>query len=190
MHELLSAQQIETGVAQLAARLEARFAGQPVTLVGVLNGGLVFLADLMRHFKIPVQIETVRASSYCGATEQVGELWFDSRAPGGVAGRQVVLVDDIFDTGETLTRLRAAAEGWGATGVCTAVLLWKRARSQAGRVPDEYVFEIPDLFVVGYGLDYNGAYRHLRGIAVLTDQSGDTGLSPSNLSFNPPRPCL
>ncbi|MFM8288871.1 MAG: phosphoribosyltransferase [Planctomycetaceae bacterium] len=178
MQELLSAQQIATGVAQLAARLDARFAGQPVTLVGVLDGGLVFLADLIRQLRLPVQVETIRASSYRGATQQAGELWIDPRRLEGLAGRQVILVDDIFDTGETLERLREVAAGWGAAGVCTAVLLWKRARSRAGRAPDDYVFEIPGLFVVGYGLDYKGEHRQLPGIAVLTHQGGDPARLP------------
>lgn len=178
MQELLSAREIEAGVARLAARLDARFAGQPVTLVGVLNGGLVFLADLLRHMRLPVRVETVRASSYRGATAEAGALWIEARDPGGLAGRQVVLVDDIFDTGETLTQLREVVAGWGAAGVCTAVLLWKRARSRPGRAPDEHVFEIPDLFVVGYGLDYNGDYRQLRGIAVLEAQTSAPGPLP------------
>jgi len=171
MQELLSPAQIAQGVAQLAARLDARFAGQAVTLVGVLNGGLVFLADLLRQLQIPVQVETVRASSYRGATEQAGPLSIESPPPGAIAGRQVVLVDDIFDTGETLTRLRAVLVQAGAAGVCTVVLLWKRSRSAPGRAPDEYVFEIADRFVVGYGLDYNGEHRQHPGIVVLTDSA-------------------
>lgn len=167
MQTLITEAEVRDGIARLATRIDRHYAGQPLTLVAILNGSVVFLADLLRALTIPVQVETLRASSYRGETQTPGSLWVDPRAQPAVAGRHVLLIDDIFDTGQTLERIREAARSWGSLSVRSAVLLWKRSRSRPGAAPDDFVFEIPDRFVVGFGLDYNGDYRQLPRIAVL-----------------------
>jgi hypoxanthine phosphoribosyltransferase len=139
----------------------------PVTVVGVLTGCLVFLADLIRQMPRPLRVGLVQASSYRGPATKPGELRLDLDGLPDLTGQTVLLVDDIFDTGHTLTALRAELEQRGARTVITVVLLWKSARRQVPWVPDHFGFEIPDEFVVGYGLDYGGEYRHLPYVGVL-----------------------
>ena len=167
MRPLLTESEILAGVSALAERISRRYSGQLLTLVGLLNGSIPFLADLMRRVTIPVEIETIRVSSYRGATTTPVELRIEDRCALPVVGRHVLLVDEIFDTGRTMQGVVERSRDWGAASVRTAVLLWKRERSLPGARPDEFVFEIPDHFVVGYGLDYNGAHRHLPAIMVL-----------------------
>ncbi len=184
MQTLISEDQLREGITKFARRIDREYAGRPLTLVALLNGGVVFLADLIRQVKIPIQFETIRTSSYRHATTSPGELWVDRQAQPAVAGRHVLLIDDIFDTGQTLTKVKSLAEGWGAASVRTAALLWKRSRSVDGAAPDEFLFEIPDLFVVGFGLDYNGAYRQLPMIAVLDASDATAALTDQPGSVN------
>lgn len=167
MKILLEPERIHRGIATLAQQLDRDYAGQPLTLLALLNGSLVFLADLMRQMQLPVQIETLRVSSYRGTATVPGEIKIPPGAEPQVAGRHLLLVDDILDTGKTLEAVARRGTAWGALSVRTAVLLWKSSRTQTGRRPDYFVFEIPDEFVVGFGLDYNENYRQLPQIAVL-----------------------
>lgn len=161
MRTVISADELRTGVASLARRLEARYLGQPVTIVGLLNGSLMFLADLVRELRIPVEYDTLRVSAYQGEATTAGEVRIEVGQVPPVQGRHLLLLDDILDTGATLQAVTELARGWGALSVRTAVLLWKRDRTRVGFLPDEYIREIPDVFVVGYGLDYNRQYRQL-----------------------------
>jgi hypoxanthine phosphoribosyltransferase len=121
----------------------------------------------MRSISIPHRVGFVQASSYRGATTEGGELTVGTSLMPDLAGRDVLLVDDIFDTGRTLVRLKQELADSGAASVQTAVLLWKEGRSQVEMTPDYHGFHIPNQFVIGYGLDYNDDYRHLPMIAVL-----------------------
>ncbi len=167
MRTLFSAEVIAGRVARLGGDLTAEFAGQPLTVVGVLHGSVVLVADLIRRIATPHQLGFVRASSYRGATTTGDELRLDLSLLPDLTGRDVLLVDDILDTGRTLAALVPALTARGARRVVTAVLLWKPSRTIVALRPDFFAFEIPDEFVVGYGLDYNGDYRHLPEIAVL-----------------------
>lgn len=167
IRELISADRIERRVAELGARLCSDIPDGPVTVVGVLTGCLVFLADLIRQMPRPLRVGLVQASSYRGPATTPGELRLDLDGLPDLTDQTVLLLDDIFDTGHTLTALRGELERRGAKRVLTVVLLWKSARQQVACAPDHFGFEIPDAFVVGYGLDYEGEYRHLPYVGVL-----------------------
>lgn len=169
MRTLIPAEDIARRVAQLGEEISALYRGQPLTVIGVLHGSIVLVADLMRALTVPHRLGFVMASSYRGRTTTGADLTISLDLLPDVAGRHVLLVDDIFDTGRTLTALAGALETRGVASLKTAVLLWKQGRSVVDRVPDFAAFEIPDVFVVGYGLDYNDDYRHLPEIAVLDE---------------------
>lgn len=143
---------------------------EPVTIVGVLTGCLVFLADLIRRLDLPLKIELVRASSYRGTTTLPGSLQLQSTGPLDLHDRHVLLIDDILDTGQTITQVVDYLQKRRPRSLRTAVLLRKRGRQQVPFEPDFVGFEIPDEFVIGYGLDFNDEYRHLPFIGSLPSQ--------------------
>ena len=167
MHTLLTADQIAVRVAELGTTISTAYRNRPLTVLGVLNGSVIFVADLMRSISIPHRVGFVRASSYRGATTEGGELKIATSLMPDIADRDVLLVDDIFDTGRTVSRLLKELVTARPASVRTAVLLWKEGRSQVDLTPDYHGFVIPNEFVVGYGLDYNDDYRHLPMIGVL-----------------------
>jgi hypoxanthine phosphoribosyltransferase len=138
-----------------------------VTIIGVLTGSLMFLADLVRHLDLHLRIGVLQASSYRGATTRPGELHVQPELLPDVRGRHILLLDDILDTGKTLGYLTAHLRGLGVESLRVAVLLRKEGRQEVPLEPDYCGFTIPDRFVVGYGLDYNDEYRHLPYIAIL-----------------------
>jgi hypoxanthine phosphoribosyltransferase len=168
MQVLLTAEQIQRRVGELARQIAADYQGRPVTIVGVLTGSLIFLADLIRRLDLPLRVDLIQASSYRGAATSPGELRIQPELTPDVNGRHVLLLDDILDTGQTLDHLVRHLRGLGAASLRVAVLLRKRGRQRVPLEPDYCGFDIPDAFVVGYGLDYNDEYRHLPHIAVLT----------------------
>lgn len=167
MDTIISKSAIETRVTELGHTLTELYRGKPLTVLGVLNGSVIFLADLIRCINIPHQIGFIRASSYRGESTFPGPLNISTDLMPEIANRDVLLVDDIFDTGRTMVGLLATLKRCNPSSIRTAVLLWKHGRSEVDVVPDHHVFQIPDAFVVGYGLDYNDDYRHLPHIAVL-----------------------
>ncbi len=167
MKTVLTAHELQAGVDRLAAKLNARWGDRPVLMVGVLGGAFIFLADLVRRLDMPIEIGFVRASSYRGQTTRPGELTTSLEGLPAVRGRHVVLVDDIFDSGLTLDRVSADLWRDGPASLETVVLLLKQGRAQVAMRPDHVVFEIPDAFVVGYGLDYDGLFRNLPELAAL-----------------------
>lgn len=169
MKVLLTEQEIRDGVGRLADEVSRYYAERPLTIIGVLTGGLVLLADVIRRINLPHQIGVVRARSYRGAATTPGPLTIASEMLPDVRGRDVLLLDDIFDTGHTLEKLSAEVARLRPASVRSAVLLLKVGRQEVALRPDHVVFEIPDRFVVGYGLDYQDAYRHLPYIATLDD---------------------
>jgi hypoxanthine phosphoribosyltransferase len=168
MDILIPAERIQERVAELARQIAADYRQQrPITIVGVLTGSLMFLADLVRRLDLPLRIGLIQASSYRGAVTAPGELHVQPELRPDVGGRHVLLLDDILDTGRTLTHLTDHLRQLGAASVRVAVLLRKRGRQQVPLEPDYCGFDIPDAFVVGYGLDFNDEYRHLPYVAVL-----------------------
>ena len=170
MHVLLTAAELATGIERLSAEVRAAAGGRPLTIVGVLTGSIVVVADLIRRLEGPVRLGMVWASSYRGTATSPGRLELRLDQLPDLAGQEVLVVDDIFDSGRTLEALLTELRGRGAARVRSLVLLRKQGRSEVGIAPDFVGFEIPDLFVVGYGLDFDGGWRHLPHIAVLDSQ--------------------
>ena len=170
MRLLLSAAQIATRLDELGRELSIAYHGRPLTVVGVLSGSLLFLADLMRKLDVPHQVGFLQASSYRSGTK-AGELSVNREYFPDVAGRDVLLIDDIFDTGNTLGTLLELLRAARPNSLRSAVLLWKEGTQRVELRPDFCGFKIPNEFVVGYGLDHNQNHRHLPYIAVL--EAGD-----------------
>lgn len=171
MQTLLTAEQIAERVHALGEVISRDFHGRPLMVIGVLHGSVVFVADLIRAMSTPHQLGFVLASSYPGTATSPMELRLQLDTLPDLSGRSVLLVDDILDTGRTLSALKARLLQRGPIEVRTAVLLWKRERTETAIAPDYIGFEIPNRFVVGYGLDFNGDYRHLPFIATMEDES-------------------
>jgi hypoxanthine phosphoribosyltransferase len=169
MRKLLSAEQIDEGVGRLADEILLVYAGKPLTILGVLNGSIVLLADLIRRLDISLQVGLVQASSYRVSGSEPGPLKIDLTMLPEIGGRHVLLVDDIFDTGNTLSALVEQLRQVGPESVRTAVLLRKHGRKAVSMEPDHVGFEIPNQFVVGYGLDYRDAFRNLPYVAIMED---------------------
>ncbi len=167
MTPLLTAAQLREGVERLAGEVAAHYRQRPLTIVGVLNGSIVLLADLIRHLDMPLRVGLLQTRSYRGAATRPGDLAINPDVFPDVRGRDVLLIDDIYDTGHTLTAVVGQLRELGARSVRSAVLLRKTGRRQAELTPDHVAFEIPDVFVVGYGLDYNDLYRNLPYVAAL-----------------------
>jgi hypoxanthine phosphoribosyltransferase len=171
MKVLLSAEQIQARILTLAGQIADDFRDRPVTIVGVLTGSLMFLADLVRHLDLPLRIGLIQASSYRGPTTKAGELRVAPELLPDVRDRHVLLLDDILDTGQTLDYLVRHLRGLEVASVRVAVLLRKLGRQQIAVEPDYVGFDIPNAFVVGYGLDFNDEFRHLPYIAMLDGES-------------------
>jgi hypoxanthine phosphoribosyltransferase len=164
---LIPEDEIRRRVDQVAAQIAAAYEDQPLTIVGVLTGSLVFLADLIRRLDLPLRIALVQASSYRGATTTPGELHVQADLLPDLKGRHILLIDDILDTGKTLKHMVEHLRGLGTASVRTAVLMRKEGRQEVAIEPDFVGFTIPNEFVVGYGLDYDDEYRNLPFIGVL-----------------------
>jgi len=158
-------------VDELAGQIAADYDHQPVTIVGVLTGCLMFLADLVRRLDLPLRIGLIQATSYRGAVTRPGNLHVQPELLPDLRGRHVLLLDDILDTGQTLAALIEHLRKLDIASLRVAVLLRKVGRQQIPLEPDYRGFDIPNAFVVGYGLDYNDEYRHLPFIAVLDEHS-------------------
>ena len=169
MEILIPAASIQDRVGELAREIGRDYQERPVTFVGVLNGCLMFLADLVRHLDLPLRIGLLQASSYRGNATMPGKLHIQPELIPDVRGRHVLLVDDILDTGQTLGYLMDHLQSLGPQSLRVAVLLRKIGRQKVPLEPDYCGFEIPDKFVVGYGLDFNDEYRHLPHVAVLAN---------------------
>ncbi len=170
VEQLITESQIRDRLYILGREIENDYRDKPLTIVAVLTGSLIALADLVRQIRIPLRIALVQASSYRGATTSATTLVVNEAFAPDVTGRDVLLLDDILDTGQTLSALVAHLRDRGSASVRTAVLLRKIGRQIVPIEPDYCGFTIPDTFVVGYGLDFNDEYRHLPFVGVLVNQ--------------------
>jgi hypoxanthine phosphoribosyltransferase len=168
---LLTSQQIQTRVAEMGAEIERDYpGGEGIHLVGVLKGGFMFMADLVRSMSPRVTMDFIAVSSYAKSTKSSGEVRMLKDLDSGLEGRNVIIVEDIVDTGLTLTYLQDILRARAPRSLRTACLLSKPSRRRVD-VAVEYVgFAIEDRFVVGYGLDYAEKYRNLSHIAVLDEE--------------------
>ena len=170
LKRLINEADIRTEVAALGRRIAADYRDRSLTVLGVLTGSIIFLSDLIRQMELPVRVGLIQASSYRGRSTQPGRLIVGTELAPDISGRDVLLIDDIFDTGQTLSSLLGTVKQREPNSVRSAVLLWKEGRQTVDIEPDYHCFKIPDVFVVGYGLDYDDEYRHLPYIATLDDQ--------------------
>jgi hypoxanthine phosphoribosyltransferase len=163
---LLTRNQIARRLRAMARDIQQDFKDRELVVVSLLNGTVMFLADLVRCLSLPLRLDFIGVSSY-GAGTQSGELVFTKDLRLDVRGRDVLLVDDILDTGNTMARVLEKLRALGPRRIRVCVLLDKRSRRIQPVQPDYVGFEIPDVFVVGYGLDFAERYRNLPFVGVL-----------------------
>jgi hypoxanthine phosphoribosyltransferase len=166
-HVLVSPTAIKRRVAELGHQLNKEYAKKDLMVVAIVNGALIFTADLLRVMRSPLRLDCLRASSYHTGTKAVGEPRIVDQMKLDVRGHNVLLVDDILDTGKTLAAVSGMIRAKGALSVKTCVLLDKKGRRTVDFQADYVGFDIPNEFVVGYGLDFNERYRNLPCIGVL-----------------------
>ena len=169
MKEMIGVEQLQKRVAELAEQIERDYRGRSLTIVGVLTGSLIFLADLIRRLDLPLRIGLIPASSYRGPTTRPGALQVGPELTPDLRGRHVLLLDNIVDSGRTLDHLARHIQSLGVASLRVIVLLRKQGCQEVSLEPDYVGFEIPDRFVVGYGLDYNDEFRHLPYLAELEE---------------------
>jgi len=168
METLITAEQIRHRIAEMGVQIEADYPnGEPIHLVGVLKGGFMFMADLVRAMSARVTIDFIAVSSYAKSTKSSGEVRMLKDLDSGLEGRHVIIVEDIVDTGLTLTYLQDILRARAPRSLKTACLLSKPSRRKVDVTVDYIGFTIDDKFVIGYGLDYAEKYRNLSHIAVL-----------------------
>jgi hypoxanthine phosphoribosyltransferase len=168
---LLSEEQIRAKVAELAGAVSREYAGKRLVMVAVLNGAAIFAADLLRALSIPAELEFVGLSSYGCSTVSCGEVELTKDVACELRGKHVLVVEDIVDTGRTLSALVECLKTRDPASIRVCALLDKPSRRETEFRPDFVGFTIPDRFVVGYGLDFAQAYRGLPYVAVLRPEA-------------------
>jgi hypoxanthine phosphoribosyltransferase len=164
---LVSSEELERRVAELGAQISRDYEGRDLVLIGVLKGAVVFLADLMRHLTVPCEVDFMAVSSYGSQTDSSGVVRILKDLDASIAGRDVLIVEDIIDSGLTLQYLLRNLRARDPRSLEVCALLTKPERRRVD-LPTRYVgFEIPNKFVVGYGLDHAQRHRNLRRIAAL-----------------------
>jgi hypoxanthine phosphoribosyltransferase len=165
---LFHEQTILSRLDDLARQITADYEGKELTVVAVLNGSLMFMADLLRRIPLPLKLDCLSVSSYHGGTESSGKVSFDQTSLPDIEGRHVLILDDILDSGRTLHAIgQRLSRECRAASIRACVLLAKRKARAEEAVADYIGFEIGDEFVVGYGLDYGERYRNLPFVGVL-----------------------
>lgn len=166
---VLSPQDIQARVSELAAEMAAHNQGKELLLLGVLKGAFIFLSDLMRSLPMPAQVDFVRLASYGSSTESAGSITITKDCEADLTGRSVVVVEDIVDSGLTLSWLVEHLKGCGAAEVKLCALIDKPERREVELALDYVGFSIPSGFLVGYGLDFDERYRYLPGVYELIE---------------------
>ena len=164
---MFTKEQLAARIGELAAQLDKEYAGKTPLMVGILKGSVMFYADLLRAMTIPVEMDFIAISSYGSGAKSSGEVKLIKDLDRKIEGKDVIIVEDILDSGITLSYLTKYLQNRKPSSICIATLLDKPARRRAD-VQAKYVgFTVPDAFVVGYGLDYAEKYRNLPFIGVL-----------------------
>jgi hypoxanthine phosphoribosyltransferase len=162
-------------IAELGGEISADYAGKDLLLVGVLKGAVFFMADLMRHITVPCEVDFMAISSYGASTDSSGVVRILKDLDETIEGRNVLVVEDIIDSGLTLSYLKRTLGARNPASLEICALLTKPERREVD-VPVRYTgFEIPNRFVVGYGLDFAERYRNLRYVGVLADEAAAAG---------------
>lgn len=164
---LIPESDIRQRVKELAAEISKNYAGETVTLICILSGASVFFADLVRELNLDVRFEFMSVSSYGAGTVSSGEVKILKDVNHPIAGKHVIIVEDIIDSGCTLSYLKRVLAQRNPASVKICTILDKPSRRKVDFKGDYVGFEIPDEFVIGYGLDYDGKYRNLRDVCVL-----------------------
>ncbi|HIU61906.1 MAG TPA: hypoxanthine phosphoribosyltransferase [Candidatus Coproplasma excrementigallinarum] len=165
---LYTEEQIRRRVEELGKQITEEYKGKPLAVIGVLRGGSVFCSDLIRNIDIPMELSFIEASSYKDGTKPQGEVSISFSKGFTAKGLNILIAEDIIDTGHTLKTVRDRLLAEGALSVRMCCILDKPSRRQAEITADYVGFTIPDEFVVGYGLDYAGKYRNLPYIGILS----------------------
>jgi len=168
---LFSDKQIEQRIRELAGQISADYHGRHLVIVGVLKGCFVFLADIIRSLDLDLTIDFVKVASYGACRESSGVSTLEKDLGTDIRGRDVLIVEDIVDTGETLAHLIEELQKRSPSSVRVCALLNKQARRRAAVAVDYVGFEVDDVFVVGCGLDFDERYRGLPGIYALPDET-------------------
>ena len=176
LEPLFSAEQIQARISELGAEIAREYAGRNPLLIGVLKGACIFVSDLMRATDLRLGVEFMGISSYGAATRTSGEVRITKDLDVPIEGRDILVVEDIVDTGITLSYLLANLKSRGASSVKLVALLDKYERREREVKIDYLGFKIPDAFVVGYGLDFAERYRNLPYIAVIKDPEIQCGM--------------
>lgn len=162
--------QIRDRVAEMGAEITREFAGEPLTIVAVLQGGALFMADLIREIRLPLEIDSISVASYHGAMESSGNVTFHQTRMPNLRGRNVLILDDILDTGRTMRAIKDKLRGECSPKSVRSVVLLSKSIERAVPIEADYCgFAVGNEFVVGYGLDYQGRYRNLPVIGVLKE---------------------
>lgn len=167
---LYTREQLQAAVRDMGERITRDYQGKTPVMVCILKGASVFFSDLIREIDLPLEIEFMATSSYGASTISSGEVRLVKDLDRSILGRDVLLVEDIVDTGMTLNYLKKTLIGRGAASLRIVTLLDKPSRRVAPLTVDYTCFDIPDAFVVGYGLDYNEKYRNLPDVGVLSSK--------------------
>ena len=165
---LYTKDQLQEAVVELGKRITEDYAGKAPVMVCILKGASIFFCDLIRQIDLPLETDFMVVSSYGASTKTSGEVKLVKDLDRSVQGRDIILVEDIVDSGMTLSFLKKTLLGRGAASLRIATLLDKPARRRVELTTDYSCFEIPDAFVVGYGLDYDEVYRNLPDIGILS----------------------
>lgn len=168
--KLIEAEALQARVRELGAQVSRDFAGEQVLVIGILKGAFVFCADLMRTLTVQTNLDFMAVSSYGNSTESSGVIRIVKDLDSSVEGRHVLLVEDIVDSGLTLKYLREYLEHQHPASLKVCVLLDKPSRRKTDVVVDYTGFQIPDEFIVGYGIDYAEQYRHLPYIGLIGEE--------------------
>jgi hypoxanthine phosphoribosyltransferase len=167
---LVAREELQRRIAELGEQISRDYAGREPILVGVLKGAVLFLADLMRHIEVPCEIDFMAVSSYGSQTDTSGVVRILKDLDSSIKGRDVLIVEDIVDSGLTLQYLKRTLEARDPASLGVCALLTKPERLRADLEPPEYVgFEIPNRFAIGYGLDHAQKYRNLDFVAALAE---------------------
>jgi hypoxanthine phosphoribosyltransferase len=164
---IISEQEIQDAIKKAGAKISKEYEGKPLLLVSVLKGAFVFMADLCRAITIPLELDFMSASSYGAGTVSSGTVRIDFDLKHDISNYHVIIVEDIVDSGNTLSFFTKELQKQNPTSLKICTFLDKKERRQTDITPDYCCFEVPDLFIVGYGLDFAEKYRELPFVAEL-----------------------
>ncbi|MFO8241024.1 MAG: hypoxanthine phosphoribosyltransferase [Dissulfuribacterales bacterium] len=178
--EVLSSETIKTRVCELGEQISRDYHGRPLVLVGILNGAFIFVADLVRNIRNPLRIDFVRLASYGSQAESSGRISITKDIELDIKDTDVLVVEDIVDTGYTLKYLKEVLKLHNPASVRICCLIDKKERRKVAVEVDYVGFDIPSGFLVGYGLDFNENYRHLPAVYHLNPVYKPEGFMPSD----------